>query len=275
LDFAGSFFDDRGMQRVPTSAALIVALAACGSSHPVVHTPPAGGSDAAANPVERAVDRPVAPARPLATLAGDDKIDERWRTPFRTWLTAAGETSYVEVIDTQIVSNSAAIVLRRHTEQGGECREGPSTLTIIQDEGAEPSYEVTDFGDDCCAGTECKRTEQSWNLRYLKTVEAKDWPGLAKLAPARGKLVLHATWATDDGKGGEQTRRLTRKEIAAGKLTDPPGCGFINTTPTCEPRDARGKGFTCACNGGGYHVTYRWQKEGAGFVLARIDEDSH
>lgn len=278
------------MKRTLTLALLLAAAIACGGqrTQPVdPNTDPTDpGTDPSGRTAPAATTEPTSPATaaqileparpPPPALAGDDKLDERWRPLFREWLiTAKDQAAYVAVVDTMVVANGASVVLRRHVEAGGACREGPSTLSIIQDEGAAPTFEVVDFGDDCCAGTECKRTEQSWNLRFLGALAAKDAKVLASLVPAKGKLVWNATWASEDGKGGKKSQRLSRKDVAAGKLADAPGCGFINTTPACDPVDAKGKGFTCTCHGGGYHVTYHWQKEGAGFVLVRIDEDSH
>ena len=49
--------------------------------------------------------------------------------------------------------------------------------------------------------------------------------------------------------------------------------GFISLQPSCGEPDAKGK-FQCRCDGGGYHVTYDWEKEGDTFVIVAISEES-
>ena len=170
----------------------------------------------------------------------------------------------------EVVSNSVSVVLQRRSEVDGVCLQGPSKLDLIQYEGApELTQEIRHFGDDCCPGTECVRTSEGWNLHYLSLLVDKNWKELAMLVPTKRKLV----WSIN---GGEQpTVQLTRKQVAAGKLESAPGCGLVYDEPNCDALDDKAAGFTCRCDGGGYHVSYEWEREGAGFVLVGIAEDSH
>ena len=212
----------------------------------------------------------VQPPQPVSNLPGDEQLPEPWRTRFRAWLSAQSNRSYVRVIDSQVISNAVSVVLERRTEKAGVCLTGPSRVELIQDEEAKPaSAEVQDFGDDCCPGSECVPTSEAWNLRYLALLTAKNWPELSKLVPAQRQLV----WTIN---GGEQpTVKLTRKDVAAGRLHDGPNCGFMYNVPSCDGIVAGSSRFSCRCDGGGYHVRYAWEREGVGFVLVGIDEDSH
>ena len=94
---------------------------------------------------------------------------------------------------------------------------------------------------------------------------------LAGLVPAKGKLTYHLVTG-GDGKVSDTKRTFTRKDIAAGKLVNPPGCHFIETRPDCAPPDATSGAVQCSCHGGGYHVTYDWKREGDAMVIVKIDE---
>jgi hypothetical protein len=214
-------------------------------------TPPLAASAASAAPAE-------------TSLAGDDQLPEPWRARFRGWLAAQTNPTYVAVVGNQVMSNAISIVLQRRTQIAGVCLQGPSKLELL-DEGTP---ELTHFGDDCCPGTECVRTVDGWNLRYLALVAARSWKELSLLVPAERKLVWHVN---DEGP----TVRLSRKQVAAGQFREPPNCGLIYDVPSCDPVDATGNGFICRCDGGGYHVAYTWQREGNGFVLVDIAESSH
>jgi hypothetical protein len=166
------------------------------------------------------------------------------------------------------MSNAVSVVLQRQTRVDGVCLQGPSKLDLIESEGApELTRDVQHFGDDCCPGTECARSSDGWYLRYLALLAAQNWQELSQLVPAKRKLV----WTIN----GDEEPKLTRKDVAAGRFSNAPDCGLMYNVPGCEAIDERGTGFTCRCDGGGYHVTYAWEREGSGFVLVAIAEESH
>lgn len=237
-------------------SALTLPFIACGSAPkpaPVAPEPPP----------------PPPPEAPLPTLSGDDQVPERFQKTFRTWLKDDVPGVYSRVVEVREVSNAVAVVLERRIEMGGECRVGPSTLDIIHDEGKEPEISIEHFGDDCCPGTTCAMAPLSWHLRYIKAVADKDLAALSLLVSAKKKLAYRLV--TPDGKS---KKTYGKKDIAAGKLMSPPGCGFVDTRPSCGDPNPKTGAFQCACHGGGYHVTYDWVKEGDGFALVAIDEQS-
>lgn len=199
-----------------------------------------------------------------ATLKGDEDLPEPWCTRFRTWLAAQNGAPYVEVTGTLVMSNDVSILLLRRTQADGVCLEGPSKLDWTEGEGAP---ELTHFGDDCCRDTSCKRGPDGWNLRYLSLLADRNWSELSRLVPAKSKL----TWSVN----GEAPSQLTRAEVAAGGFADAPGCGLMYNETGCTELDEQAMTFTCRCDGGGYHVTYTWQREGDDFVLSEIYESSH
>lgn len=246
---------------------LMLGAVACSSAPKPAATPAA---------VEVEPEVPAEPAEPpLPELTGDDQIAEPWRARFRAWLRDQPDAPYTEVLRADAVANAVTVVVTRRVEAEGECREGPSRVTITQDEGATPSVDLVDFGDDCCADTTCVATPASWQLRFLKAFTAKDWNALSLLAPAKKPLVARAVVSSSEDAPQKTTRAWKRKDIAAGKFADGPGCDLVYSTLACGPLDKKGKSFTCTCDGGGYHVEYVWQKEGSGFVLAKTDEQSH
>jgi hypothetical protein len=256
--------------RLLLGSALVV-----GCARPTPAPAPAGTSAQA--PAASATTPPAPsttpPAEALAqpaTLKGDEQLPEPWRSRFRAWLSGEKSSPYVAVLDSQVVSNAAAVVLQRRQDANGACLQGPSRLDLIEHEGTkELTREVQHFGDDCCPGTECARTPNSWNLRYLALLAARDWQQLSRLVPAKRQLV----WTIN---GGEvPTSRFTRKDVVAGRLQQAPSCGLIYNVPSCDALDAGGTGFTCRCDGGGSHVTYHWEREGPGFVIVAINEESH
>ncbi len=260
-----------------------LALFACGlttgCSRPAPQPVPAPGP-AKASALE--VQRPIAPApatanpalvaapRPPITLPGDEQLPEPWRARFRAWLGSETKPTYVAVTRVEITSNAASVVLQRRTQVDGVCLQGPSKLDLIQYEGTpELTRDVLHFGDDCCPGTQCVRTSEGWNLHYLTLLADKNWKELSLLVPAKRKLV----WTVN---GGEvPTVELTRKQVAAGKLQQAPDCGLVYNVPSCDDIDDKAAGFSCRCDGGGYHVTYDWEREGTGFVLVHVVEESH
>jgi hypothetical protein len=210
---------------------------------------------------------------PLPSIPGDDKVPERFRKAFGEWLKGDEASVYSRVVEVSEVSNALSVVVTRRYEGDGECRTGPSTVEFMEQDGAFQT-EVTHFGDDCCPGTTCAVSNLGYNLRWIAAVAGKDWAALSALVPAKGKL----TWelVTSDGDKVKKVRKsFTRKDIAAGKGENLPGCGFINTRPDCELPDPKTGGFTCSCNGGGTHTTYTWKKDGDAMVVVRIDESSH
>jgi len=221
-----------------------------------------------------ALDEATLPPRPdeLPTLDGDDRLEEPWRARFRTWLAEQEAPTYAELTDVDVIANAATVVLRRRIEADDECREGPTRLTLIYDDGAPPQAERVDFGDDCCPGTTCVRTPSSWNLRYQQAVAEKDAAALAALLPTKRPLVWRAVAATEDA-ADDTTRSVTRASLTKGEFPELPGCNVLHATPACaEPsRD----GFTCTCDAGGYHVEYTWKTNGADFSLVTIEEQSH
>lgn len=211
---------------------------------------------------------PVAPApEPLPRIAGDEQVPEKFKTPFGEWLRAEnGAGSYQKVVEVSEISNAVTIVLERKTEEGGVCRVGPSTLELYE-ESTGLKTSLRDFGQDCCPGTTCERDPDGWNLAYIKAVAANDLTTLATFVSAKKKLTY--TLTTPDGK----TKRVVGpKDFGARKPPNLPGCGFIDTAPSCEPATA--KGFTCSCTGGGTNATFEWVKDGDKFVIVKIDESS-
>jgi hypothetical protein len=201
---------------------------------------------------------------------GDEQLPEPWRARFRAWLSAQPKPTYVRVVDAAVISNAVSVVLERRREDKGVCWSGPTKLELVEEEGTgQLSAEAQDFGDDCCPGTECVRTSDGWNLRYLALLGAKNWRELSLLVPAQQKLV----WTIN---GGEvPTVKVTRKDVAAGRFKQAPNCDFMYNTPSCDPIAEGSGNFTCRCDGGGYHVSFAWEREGTGFVLVSIDENSH
>jgi len=218
---------------------------------------------------------PIASARPAESpasapinLKGDDALPEHWRSSFRAWLGAQADAPYVAITGTMVMSNAISILLLRHTEPNGVCLEGPSKLDLMEAEGtSQLAVELEHFGDDCCPGTECTRTPDGWNLRYLSLLAAKNWQELSLLVPAKKKLVSTVN--------GETPSKLTRKQVASGGFSDAPSCGLMYNVTGCSEVDEKTASFTCRCDGGGYHVTYAWEREGSGFVLVETYESSH
>jgi hypothetical protein len=231
---------------------------------------PAPAVAATVPPPSASIALPVASPQAVFTLPGDEQLPEPWRARFRAWLSAEVNPRYVRVIDSHVMSNAVSVVLERRTQENGVCLTGPSRLDLVQDEGAtQANAELQHFGNDCCPGSECLRTADGWNLRFLALLAAQDWQQLSLLAPAQQKLV----WTIN---GGElPTVKLTRKDVAAGRFRQAPNCGFMYNVPSCDELAAGSNGFTCRCDGGGYHVSYAWEREGTGFVLVSVNEDSH
>ena len=265
--------------RAATSVVGLVALSwgcalACDRTAPVASRPTPSAQPAAES-------APTAPApaaqqpppvkitgSTLAILKGDEALPEPWLSRFRAWLSAQEDPPYTAVTETLVVSNAASVVLLRHTEGNGNCYEGPSKLELIEYEtGGELPVELDHFGDDCCPGTTCTRAPDGWNLRYLSLLAAKDWAALSQLVPAKKKLVSVVN--------GEKPSTFSRKDVANGRFSDAPSCGFMYNVTGCSDLDAKMASFTCRCDGGGYHVTYDWEREGDGFVLVSISESSH
>lgn len=267
------------MGRVATAVAGSLALGwscalGCAQSPPAVSpaTPPAlpaPASEPTAPPsAEPQPPRITITGPTLSTLKGDEALPEPWLSRFRAWLRAQEDPPYAAVTETLVVSNAASLVLLRHTEASGVCYEGPSKLDLIEYEtGGELSVELEHFGDDCCPGTQCTRGPDGWNLRYLTLLAAKDWSGLSQLVPAKKKLSSTVN--------GEKPSMFSRKDVANGRFADAPSCGFMYNVTGCSEVDERTASFSCRCDGGGYHVTYDWEREGDGFVLVSISESSH
>lgn len=263
--------------RLPRAVTMTVMfVAACSHSSTMAPTGHAPSDVAIAVPPEEPtpplVAEPTPPVAPLPELAGDDLINEPWRTQFRRWLASQNDAVYTDVVSANEISNSVTLVLRHRMERDDQCFEGPNRLTLVSD---PPSAEIENFGMDCCPGTECDRSPESWNLRYLNALNAKDWKTLALLIPSKGKLITSTTTIGSHlGPAAKKDRKFSRKDVAAGKFNGP-GCTFVHTTPSCGFFDEKISSFTCKCDGGGYHVEYTWQKEGDDFVITRINEESH
>jgi len=242
-------------------ALVALPIAACGS------TPKAPPPAPAPEPIV------VIKEEPLPSIAGDEQVPERFKRSFGEFLKGAEGGGYARVIEVREVSNAVAIVLERRLETLQSCRVGPSTLEIVDDEG-ERTTDVVHFGEDCCPGTTCEMGPMSWNLRYLKALADDDLGAFAALVPAKKKLKYKLVAATESGAPKTSKQAYSRKDIAAGKFKSPPDCGFVDTRPSCREPDVKTGAFQCACDGGGYHVTYDWEKEGEGYVLVAIDESS-
>lgn len=238
---------------VSAFTALVTTLGACGSAPKPAPAPEPP-------PVE------VVPEKPLLTLPGES-VPEAYQRPLSDFLEQDMSKIFQRVLEVSEVSNAISIVLERKIEQGGECRIGPTTVEIITENGAT-NTNATHFGEDCCPGTTCAMLPTSWNLRYINAVKSKDLAALAQLFPNKKKVAY--SLVTPEAKS---KKSWSRKDIAAGKFVNPPTCGFIDTRPACGEPDAKGA-FQCQCDGGGYHVTYDWAKEGDTFVIVKIDESS-
>lgn len=242
-------------------------------------TPAVSPATPVARPAPTSAPTPASPAEPrpplikitsptLSTLKGDEALPEPWLSRFRAWLSAQEDPPYAAVTETLVVSNAASLVLLRHTEADGVCYEGPSKLDLIEYEtGGELTVELDHFGDDCCPGTQCTRGPDGWNLRYLRLLAAKNWQELSLLVPAKKKLTSVVN--------GEKPSMFSRKDVANGRFSEAPACGFMYNVTGCSEVDEKTASFTCRCDGGGYHVTYDWEREGDGFVLVSISESSH
>jgi hypothetical protein len=249
------------------------ALACARGAPPASRTTPPVGGERTSAPTTPAPTEPrpqaVTLSQPtLSTLKGDEALPEPWLSRFRAWLSAQEAPPYEAVTETFVISNAASLVLLRHTEGDGVCYEGPSKLDLIEYEtGGELTVELDHFGDDCCPGTQCTRGPDGWNLRYLSLLAAKNWQDLSLLVPAKKKL----SWVVN----GEKPSTFSRKDVANGRFADAPSCGLMYNVTGCSEVDERTASFSCRCDGGGYHVTYDWEREGDGFVLVAISESSH
>lgn len=245
------------IERISHLVLLVATLTACGSTQ---KPPPAPAP-------EPIVEAPK--EEPLPHIDGDGQVPERFAKAFGEWLRDENAGGiYTRVVTVSEVSNAVSLVVERRIEMNGECRIGPSTIEIIEEAG-ETKAEATHFGEDCCPDTRCEMTPDSWNLRYIHAVDAKDPKALSVLFAATKKLKYELV--TPDGKS---KKTWSRKDIAAGKFVNPPGCGFIDTRPSCGEPDAKTGAFTCRCDGGGTHTEFNWEKEGDGFVIVSINESS-
>ena len=255
------------------SCALACAHGAPAASRATQSVPPTPASAAQSAPTPPARFDPQPPpvkitGPTLSTLKGDDELPEPWLSRFRAWLGKQEDAPYVAVTETFVVSNGASVLLLRHTEANGACYEGPSKLDLVEYEsGGELTIELQHFGDDCCPGTQCTRGTDGWNLHYLSLLAAKDWAALSQLVPAKKNLVSVVN--------GEKPSTYSRKDVASGRFSDFPSCGLVYNVTGCSDLDEKQASFTCRCDGGGYHVTYDWEREGDGFVLVQISESSH
>jgi len=233
---------------------LFATLAACGSAPkpmPAPEPPPVV----------------VVPEKPLLTLPGEE-VPLAYKRPLSDFLEQDASKIFQRVLTVSEVSNAVSIVLERKIEENGQCRIGPTTVEIVTENGAT-NTDATHFGEDCCPGTTCEMLPTSWNLRYINAVQSKDLAALSLLFPSKKKVAY--SLVTPEAKS---KKSYSRKDIAAGKLVNPPSCGFIETRPACEGPDAKTGAFQCKCDGGGYHVTYDWAKEGDTFVIVKIDESN-
>lgn len=240
-----------------SSLALVLSLGACASAPPPVQVP---------------VEEPrVIQEKPLLNLPGET-VPEAYARAFSDFLEEDVAKVYQRVVEVSEISNALELVVERRVESEGMCQVGPSVVSFVQKDDGTLAREVAHFGDDCCPGTVCLMLPSSWNLRYINAVKSKDLAALAALVPAKKKLKYNFVGATESGTE-KSKKQFSRKDVAAGKFTNPPGCGFINLQPSCGEPDAKGK-FQCRCDGGGYHVTYDWEKEGDTFVIVAISEES-
>lgn len=238
--------------------AFVPMSAACGSAPKPAPPPP-----------EPIVEAPEEEEEPLPHIDGDAQVPERFAKAFGEWLRAENAGgAFTRVITVSEVSNAVTVVVERHLEMGGECRIGPSAIELTLEDDGDITSEATHFGEDCCPGTQCEMTPDSWNLRYIHAVDAEDDQALSLLFPAKKKVKYKL--ATPEGTTKEA---WSRKDIAAGKFAAP-GCGFVDTRPSCGEPDPKTGAFTCRCDGGGTHTELNWQKEGDGFVIVSIDESS-
>ncbi len=213
----------------------------------------------------------VIPEKPILNLPGE-AIPADYARAFSDFLEEDVGKIYQRVVEVSEISNAVDIQLERRFEVEGMCHVGPSVVSFTKKDDGSLEREIAHFGEDCCPGATCLMVPNGWNLRYINAVKANDLAALSALVPAKKKLKYSFVGGSE-GKVDKSKKQFSRKDVAAGKFTNPPGCGFINMAPSCGEPDAKGK-FQCRCDAGGYHVTYDWEKEGDTFVIVSISEES-
>lgn len=255
-------------------AAWALGLAGCGAKSET------GGGDAKGGAKPEAGGEAAAPAQapPLAQASpiqapivfeGERSVAQRFAGPFGARLAAAqAGGSNLTLLATSEVSNAAMALLEERRGAGGECRLHWLWIEAMvrDDGGGVGEVEERRFGGECCDAEPCARTPAGQHLRLLRAVAAKDWVAVAEhVAEGEGARYVEVT------PEERSEARWTRTKVAAGEA-NVPSCGPFDTQPSCDEAPAADGSFECRCDGGGYHVTYRYAPPAAPTGVARLVE---
>lgn len=281
---------------VTLSAALLSLTAACGkkaeapppTAPPAATTPAPEADTAAAAAPDTApaaapeADTAEAPAPSVdAGIAatppsGLGELPDRFVPVFTRFFGLGGPDRSYRVLEVSIASNAAKVFAEERVGAGAECRLGWAWLDTMDKEGEDAGVtdvEVTRFGGDCCTDEPCARPIAGAFVHFLTAIHAKDWAKLAAFVPPGATVAYTLT----SGPEGASKRSWGHAQLATGEI-DVPGCYGTEMVPTCDEAAGEDGGFTCRCDAGGYHVSYRF-KVGEGDnalpVLVSVDDDQH
>ena len=193
------------------------------------------------------------PPPPPVHFVGPNALAERFTKPLYAWLAdALAKKAAFRLITVQEISNEAAVLLEERTG-GPECRVHWTTLTVTDEAAGVGPVQVQRFGGDCCEGSPCERSPAGHHLHLLNALQTRNWQAVAAHVPAGGSVAFELV--VPDGTSRET---WTRADLEAGKI-NPPGCASVNTQPSCQEGAPKDGQFECRCDGGGYHVTYRYR----------------
>ena len=197
----------------------------------------------------------AAPAQAPIVFDGDNDLPPRFVAPFVAWLQRA-QTAWArfKLVAASAVSNSGRALLEEQSG-GAECRLRWLWIEAMdrEDGGGVGEVEVSRFGGDCCDGGACARDLAGHHLHLLRAVAAKDWRAVLSHVPAATTVAYALT-----SPAGKEEQRWKPATIEAGEAAVP-GCGPLDTLPSCdEAANAEGV-FDCRCDGGGYHITYTYR----------------
>ena len=251
-----------------TLAALTLGLGGCGAKPETKSGGEAGGATA---PVVGAPAAATAPQEPQAPIVFESErgVSPRFAAAFGPWLAAAqAGGARLVLLATSEVSNAATALLEERRGAGGECRLHWLWIEAMdRDDGAGVGeVEARRFGGECCDAGPCARTLEGQHLRLLRAVAAKDWQAAAEHV-AEDKAVAYVELTPEE----RSEAAWTRAQVASG-AANIPSCGPFDTQPSCDEAAAADGSFTCRCDGGGYHVTYRYAPPATTTGVARLVE---
>jgi hypothetical protein len=227
-------------------------LVGCGAKPEVGGLPEAGPSSAPEAPAT-AVAPTAAPvvAAPIR-FEGDKLLSQRFAEVFGGWTRAAeGQGASLTLVAVSEVSNAATALLEERSGAGAECRLRWVWIEAMdrEDGGGVGAVASRGFGGDCCGSEGCARTIEGQHLHLLRAIAAEDWSAVAAHVPD-GESVAYSEVTPEE----QEKATWSKAKIAAGEVR-PPGCGPIDTLPSCDAAAADGS-FSCRCDGGGYHISY-------------------